>query len=131
MKKILELFGGNIIKDIGSIVDNVITTDAERIELKAQLAETLNTQLLTLAEMQKEVLTTELSGNWLQRSWRPLIMLAFGAIVCMGAFKQIDYLEETSRFWDLLELGLGGYVIGRSVEKVAETVSKNLDKIKK
>jgi len=131
MKKILELFGGNIIKDIGSIVDNVITTDAERIELKAKLAETLNAQLLTLAEMQKEVLTTELSGNWLQRSWRPLIMLAFGAIVCMGAFKQIDYLEETSRFWDLLELGLGGYVIGRSVEKVAETVSKNLDKIKK
>ena len=131
MKKILELFGGNIIKDIGSIVDNVITTDAERIELKAKLAETLNAQLLTLAEMQKEVLMTELSGNWLQRSWRPLIMLAFGAIVCMGAFKQIDYLEETSRFWDLLELGLGGYVIGRSVEKVAETVSKNLDKIKK
>jgi hypothetical protein len=129
--KFLEFFKGNIIKDVGNIVDNLVTTDAERIQLKDKLSTTLNSQLLELAEMQKEVIVTEMGGNWLQRSWRPLIMLSFGAIVCIGAFRHIEYLDNESKFWDLLELGLGGYVIGRSVEKVTETISKNLDKIKK
>ena len=29
------------------------------------------------------------------------------------------FYRNTSRFWDLLEIGIGGYVIGRSAEKVA------------
>lgn len=30
-------------------------------------------------------------------------------------------------FWELLKLGLGGYVIGRSAEKIANSVTKNVD----
>jgi len=35
--------------------------------------------------------------------------------------------ELEAYFWELLKIGLGGYVVGRSVEKVAETMTKNTD----
>jgi hypothetical protein len=68
-----------------------------------------------------------MQGNWLQKSWRPLVMLTFTIMIVLGAFKEIPYLESSSQFWQLLELGLGGYVIGRTVEKVSETVTQNID----
>ena len=37
-------------------------------------------------------------------------------------------LADTSRFWDLLEIGLGGYVVGRSGEKMAGAIFKIKDK---
>lgn len=67
-------------------------------------------------ERQERVLTTEAAGNWLQRSWRPLVMLVFAAVVLVGTFVPLPMLEDGSRFWDLLEIGLGGYILGRGME---------------
>lgn len=51
-------------------------------------------------------------------------MLTFAVIILAGTFTSLPILAETSRFWDLLEIGLGGYVVGRSGEKVAGTILK-------
>ena len=77
-----------------------------------------------MVEAQASVVRAEASGNWLQRSWRPLVMLTFAVIVLVGTFTSLPILADTSRFWDLLEIGLGGYVIGRSGEKMAEAIFK-------
>ena len=45
-------------------------------------------------------------------------MLVFALIVLVGTFTTLPLLSDTSRFWDLLEIGIGGYVIGRSAEKI-------------
>ena len=66
----------------------------------------------------------EVKGNWLQRSWRPLVMLVFAVIILIGTFTSLPILADTSRFWDLLEIGLGGYVVGRSGEKMAKAIFK-------
>ena len=43
-------------------------------------------------------------------------------------FTDLPMPEDTSRFWDLLEIGLGGYVVGRSGEKMAGAIFKIKDK---
>ena len=62
-------------------------------------------------EQQSAVVSRETEGNWLQRSWRPVVMLAFAAVVLAGMFVDLPGLEDASRLWDLLEIGLGGYIL--------------------
>ena len=66
----------------------------------------------------------EAQGNWLQKSWRPLVMLCFTFIILLGVFIPIPLLDDNSEFWNLLEIGLGGYVIGRGGEKMAAAIFK-------
>lgn len=73
-----------------------------------------------------EIVKTEAgSSNWLTASWRPITMLTFVALICARIFgwtsahvTEAEYMQ----LWDLVKLGLGGYVIGRSAEKVAGPV---------
>ena len=37
-------------------------------------------------------------------------MLTFVSVILIGTFTSLPIPDETSRFWDLLEIGLGGYV---------------------
>ncbi len=55
-------------------------------------------------------------------------MLAFAAVVILGVFIDIPLLNNNSPFWELLQLGMGGYVIGRSAEKISSNI---IDKLKK
>jgi len=75
--------------------------------------------------MQTEIIVTEAKGNWLQRSWRPILMLAFGFIVIYVKFLaplfDLRIPELENEFWNLLQLGIGGYVIGRTGEKMMTT----------
>ena len=45
-------------------------------------------------------------------------MLSFAGIVVVGVLFDLPLLAENSRLWDLLEIGIGGYVVGRSLEKM-------------
>ena len=51
-------------------------------------------------------------------------MLTFALIVLMGTFVSLPILSDTSRFWDLLEIGLGGYVVGRSGENMVLVLTR-------
>ena len=98
-----------IVETIGGVVERLALSAGERRKLEAALLEheTLRT------ERQAATVGEEARGNWLQRSWRPLVMLAFAAVILVGAFTELPLLEESSRLWDLLEIGLGGYIVGR------------------
>lgn len=127
LDKLVSLFSTKAVQDIGSVVDNLSTSDNEKSQAKAELSKIVLSALNEATKAQADVLKVELQGNWLQRSWRPLVMLTFTVIIVIGAFHKIPYLTSDSPFWNLLELGLGGYVIGRSVEKVAGAVTSNID----
>lgn len=129
-----KLFGKGakeLTDSIGSAIDNLSTSDQEKAEAKEKLTNTVMNHLVTALQAQASVITTEAQGNWLQRSWRPILMLAFGFIIIYRYFISqvfaLPAVELPTDFWDLLELGIGGYVVGRSVEKVADTVVKNVD----
>ena len=77
-----------------------------------------------------KIITAEAQGqSWLQRSWRAILMLAFGFIVIYVKFIaplfDLKIPELENEFWNLLQLGIGGYVIGRSAEKISKNVTFN------
>ncbi len=113
-----------LINAIGETVDRLTLPAREKRQLEAELTEKLQTHVEKLAEEQSSVLREEARGNWLQRSWRPLVMLTFATIILTGTFVSLPILADTSRFWDLLEIGLGGYVIGRGGEKILQTITR-------
>jgi hypothetical protein len=128
--RVLDFLKSNTVEAVGSIIDNVFTNDEEKSTAKKQLAEVVLKSLNDVAEVQGEVIKTEMKGNFLQKSWRPLMMLTFGIIlVCkwFGLTNDAIPLELELQLLDIVKLGLGGYVVGRSVEKVATTVTKNID----
>ena len=84
MKKILEFLGGNVIKEVGNIIDDLFTNDEERINAKNKIIQVLKEKELELQKMQTDIIIAEAKGNWLQRSWRPILMLSFGFIVILS-----------------------------------------------
>lgn len=114
----MKLLSG-LVEEIGSVVSTLSVSSIEKKQIQAGLLAAVARQEEELRRNQAAIIGAEAQGNWLQRSWRPIIMLVFAAIVLVGTFFNLPILDDTSRFWDLLEIGIGGYVIGRSVEKVA------------
>ena len=123
-----------IFKPAAELVDEVITSKEEKMQLSNELfrmKQELSMQMLDyeqkLLEKRASVIQGEVKGNWLQRSWRPILMLAFGFIIVyqyfLGPVFGLTSVELPEGFWLLLELGVGGYVIGRSVEKITPSIS--------
>jgi len=134
LSKIFGKSAKGILSEGGKIIDNLTSSDEEKLKAKNELSNIVLTALNEAQNAQKEIIVAEAKGNWLQRSWRPIVMLAFAFIVVYTYFIQPAFLpgDENkvnipSGFWYLLELGIGGYVVGRSAEKIASTVTKNID----
>ena len=132
-------FISEILKPVSKIVDDVTTSKEEKLQLKNGLETIKNAFLVKtldyeakLTEAKAEIIKSETVGSWLQRSWRPLIMLAFGLIVIYEYFiSSIFNLPKSDlpeAFWQLLNIGIGGYVVGRSAEKIAPNFSRNSNK---
>lgn len=116
------------------LIDKIIPDKKAANEAKLKLLQLQQSGELKVLESQSNVIMTESkSESWLARNWRPLIMLLFGIIIANNyilspwlhalGFVSVS-LPIPGRMWSLLELGLGGYVIGRSAEK-AITAWKN------
>ncbi len=74
----------------------------------------------------KIINTEAASTHWLAANWRPLTMLVFvGLIVARWFGWAAPGLQEAEylKLWSIVEFGLGGYVVGRSVEKVAPSIA--------
>ena len=127
MNKILNWFTGGVVKEVGKVIDNLFTSEEERLKAKNEVFKVLQEQQLELQKLQTEIILAEANGNWLQRSWRPILMLAFGFIVIYVKFAaplfNLPIPELENEFWNLLQLGIGGYVVGRSAEKIASNIT--------
>ena len=110
---------------IGSIVNRLSLSSAEKKQLETELVQSVNATLDETNRQSAALIETEMKGIWLQRAWRPIVMLTLTGVVVIGVFADVRILDSGSPFWDLLQLGLGGYVIGRSAEKITGTYFKN------
>lgn len=113
-----------VVSAVGEVVDRLTLPGREKKQLETDLMRVLVEWEQRVMEARAAILVEEARGSWLQRSWRPLVMLTFAVIVLVGTFVSLPILDDTSRFWDLLEIGLGGYVVGRSGEKMATAIFK-------
>jgi hypothetical protein len=101
--------------------------EIKRLEIQARLQESLIANQAQIEAAAAEVIKAEAEGeSWLQRNWRPLTMMVFVTLIVAkwtgytapGVSEALEL-----RLLGLIEIGLGGYVIGRSVEKVAPVVA--------
>lgn len=121
---IFEFLGGAI-KPITDLIDSLVTTDDEKAKAKAQLQiiqNSLTEKLLNyeneLLKSKTKIIEAEATGqSWLQRNWRPITMLTFLILVCLDSFGLLAF-RLSNDAWTLLQIGLGGYVVGRSAEKI-------------
>ena len=66
------------------------------------------------------------SEGWLTRSWRPITMLVFVALITARMFGlTADNISESEylRLWQLVEVGLGGYVFLRGGKQIVEAAA--------
>jgi hypothetical protein len=95
-----------------------LAAQQEGAQLDAQLKQALAAADIVKAEAQ--------SASWLTSNWRPLTMLWLMMLITCHLFGLTDFVHVTETqydlMWKLVELGLGGYVIGRSAEKTAGAV---------
>jgi len=57
----------------------------------------------------------------MQRNWRPITMLTFLVLVVCDSFGLLKF-RLSNEAWTLLQIGLGGYVIGRTGEKIVDKI---------
>lgn len=117
-----------------NIVDQVVEDKDKAAEIKAGLQAKVLAFQSELLAASTQIITTEATGGWLQRNWRPLTMLTFVVLVVsrwMGfaapGMTEAEYLSV----YDLIKIGLGGYVAGRTVEKIAPGVIDAIKVLKK
>lgn len=114
----------NLVSAVGEIVNRLTLPGREKKQLETDILQLLiAVEEKTITE-QAAAIREEARGNWLQRSWRPIVMLVFTLIILAGTFLNLPILADTSRFWDLLEIGLGGYIIGRGSEQLVSSLLK-------
>jgi hypothetical protein len=133
----LQLLGaiGPIAKLIAKTIDKAVPDK----DLKEKLKHDINTQLLNAGseEMKaasKIILAEASSSSWLTNSWRPALMwiciiVVFNNFILMPFINIIFgtslILEIPDPMWNLLTIGVGGYIAGRSAEKVATNWKKS------
>ena len=113
---------GPLIGGLFSVIDKAVADKDEAARIKARLQEMVLTGQMKEIEAAAAVIVAEArSESWIARSWRPLLMLLFGVIIANN-YLVVPLFGTPSAdippdMWDLLKLGVGGYVLGRSVEK--------------
>lgn len=131
-----------IFKPAADLVDNIHTSKEEKLGLLNELADIefqMQAKVLEyetkVLEISADVINTEGKGNWLQRSWRPLLMLIFAFLILYRYFLSPVFgwpaVEFPEKFWNLLTIGTGGYVVGRSLEKIAPQFGNQVSDILK
>lgn len=130
-----KIFGGGIAA-IGGIIDDLTTSGEEKLEAKTKLlaiqadmsAKALEYEA-KIAETQASIIRSEAGAGFLAANWRPITMLSFVGLIIAHWFgwsaPGMSEAEVLSVF-GLIKIGLTGYVIGRSAEKVLPGVVKAL-----
>ena len=81
-------FISNIFKPAAQLIDDVHTSEEERMQLKKELLDVENKLTMKVLEYesqllqaQSSIITAEATGqSWMQRNWRPITMLTFSVI---------------------------------------------------
>ncbi len=139
--EVLNFISG-IFEPATKLIDELHTSQEEKLTLRNELVklqnevtmkqiELLGTQMDVekhLLDVRSKALTTELTGaSCLQRNWRPITMLIFVGLIVMETFNLLPgHGQLPPHFMGLVKIGLGGYVIGRSVEKAGPAIARSL-----
>lgn len=106
----------------GKLIDRLFPDPTQKAQANLALLELAQKGELTEFTARAEIVKAEAaSSHWLAANWRPLVMLTFAGLIVARWFgwaapnlSEAEYLK----LWSIVEFGLGGYVVGRSAEKI-------------
>jgi len=112
---------------LGDVVKSLFPDKEAQQKAQNEITALLIQKQAEIENAAAQVVTAEASSkHWLAANWRPLLMLTFGGLIVARWFgwaapnlSEAEYLA----LWDIVELGIGGYVIGRSAEKILPQVA--------
>jgi len=116
------------------ILEKIIPDKSAREAAALKLIEVQQAGVFKELEASMNVIVTEAkSEHFITATWRPITMLTFVAIIANNYilypylslfWSDAPVLEIPPDMWALLKIGLGGYVVGRSGEKIAAVIKK-------
>jgi hypothetical protein len=120
---------------VSKLIDNLTLSPEEKAKLQQEQFKLQAGIYLQALEYEKESMEARAniiqaeakSDSWLTKNWRPLVMIFFCVIVGLYWFGIVPPNappEVIDRLFRIIEIGLGGYVIGRSVEKVVPSLAE-------
>ena len=124
MKKLLQLITGGLIKDVGKVIDDLTTTDEERLAAKQKIEELLeqadkDAQDQVTARWESDMN----SDSFLSKNIRPMVLIYLTIVFTIlsffdgnvGEFKIAE--QYVPIFQSLLITVYGAYFVGRTWEK--------------
>lgn len=121
---------GEILPFAGKVIDKIFPDKGEAQKYKVKLLEMEEAGELKELESAAQIITAEAkSEHWLTANWRPLTMITFVVIIANNYilypylslfWPDAPNLTVPPDMWGLLKIGLGGYVVGRSGEKIVD-----------
>jgi len=124
MKKLLQLITGGLIKDVGKVIDDLTTTDEERLAAKLKIEELLeqadkDAQDQVTARWESDMN----SDSFLSKNIRPMVLIYLTVVFTIlsffdgnvGEFKIAE--QYVPIFQSLLITVYGAYFVGRTWEK--------------
>jgi hypothetical protein len=117
-----------LVKTLFKTIDKVIDNKQDADKIKKTIQEQLLSGELKELEAQAKIIVAEAQGSWLQRNWRPILMLLFAGLVVAHWFgftaSNIPESVQNSLL-NIVLVGISGYVVGRSAEKVMDRYKRN------
>ena len=125
LAKIFSSGAGELVKSVGSVIDNLTTSKEEKLEAERKIQDLIANHE---AEMEKNITDRwkmdMQSDSWLSKNIRPLVLVFLVVSTVLMIFIDagtISFVVE-DKWTDLLQLVLitviGAYFGGRSLEKV-------------
>lgn len=137
--KAIEALAAPVLGPLFGIIDQAVPDKDLAVRLKADIqTAVLDIQKATM-QAQADIIKAEAnSQSWLPRNIRPLFLLflliSMVASVFMGALGYgealaVGWASIPQSAWTLMQIGLGGYIAGRSIEKVAGPVGETVKNV--
>ncbi len=120
---------GSILGPARDIIDEIITSDEERLQAQTKLLQVesaLTAKLLeydtALTKARQEIIVAEAkSESFITRSWRPITALVFTSIIAWNHMVVpvfgVPSMGTPDQLWEVMKIMIGGYVISRGAEK--------------
>jgi hypothetical protein len=124
MKILGKILGGDFMKSVSNIVDNVVTTDEERMQLKANLKEIVAKAEANAQEQVTRRWEADAKAGWLPANIRPLTLafLIIATVLLVFIDSGAINFNVAERWISLIEICnitcIGAYFGSRGLEKI-------------
>ena len=126
---------GEAVKGVTDLVGQFVEDKDKANELETAIKNKLVNLEQEVVRAQRDIIVAEAnSQSFIARNWCPIMMLTFVFIIANNyiLFPYIQLFGGTAlelkipeAMWGLLKIGVGGYVLGRSGEKMVDSYAKN------